>query len=215
MTPIDIAQPGAAAPGTMRADARRNHEAIVSAARELFAEKGMDAQMDEIARRAKVGVGTVYRHFPAKEDLLDGLIARRFDRLAERAAEAVDMASQGEPWEAFRGFIEWSAALQAGDRALSEAMASRSERMHAAAVASGLVPQLELLLDLVKRAGALREDLVVEDIPAMVCSVGSVAVAAAEKPGWRWDRVLAIWLDGVRAPGVTALPPLQPPPAQP
>jgi hypothetical protein len=175
MLPIDIAQPGASGPGTMRADARRNHEAIVSAARELFAEKGM---------------------------------------VAERAAEAVDMASQGEPWEAFRGFIEWSAALQAGDRALSEAMASRSERMHAAAVASGLVPQLELLLDLVKRAGALREDLVVEDIPAMVCSVGSVAVAAAEKPGWRWDRVLAIWLDGVRAPGVTALPPLEPPQAQ-
>jgi AcrR family transcriptional regulator len=215
MMPIDIAQPRAAGMETMRADARRNHEAIVCAARDLFAEKGMDAQMDEIARRANVGVGTVYRHFPAKEDLLDGLIARRFERLAERAAEAVDRASQGEPWEAFRGFIEWSAALQAGDRALSEAMASRSERMHDAAVASGLVGQLELLLDLVKRAGALREDLIVEDIPAMVCSVGSVAVAAAEKPGWRWDRVLAIWLDGVRAPGVTALPPLEPPPAQP
>ena len=87
-------------------------------------------------------------------------------------------------------------------------MATRSERMHAAAVASGLVTQLEALLELAKQAGALREDLVVEDIPAMVCSIGSVAVAAAEKPGWRWDRVLAIWLDGVRAPGVIALPPL-------
>ena len=132
----------------LRADARRNREAIVCAARELFAEKGMDAQMDEIARRAKVGVGTVYRHFPAKEDLLDGLITRRFERLAERAAEAVDTASQGEPWEAFRGFIEWSAGLQAGDRALSEAMATRSERMHDAAVASGLITQLERLLEL-------------------------------------------------------------------
>ena len=89
-------------------------------------------------------------------------------------------------------------------------MASRSERWHAAAEGSGLVMQLERLLDLAKRAGALRKDLVVEDIPAMVCSVGSVAVAAAEKPGWRWDRVLAIWLDGVRAPGATELPPLSP-----
>jgi len=192
----------------LRADARRNREAIVCAARELFAEKGMDAQMDEIARRATVGVGTLYRHFPAKEDLLDGLIARRFERLTERAVEAVDKASQGEAWEAFRGYTEWSAEMQAGDRALSEAMATRSERMHAAAVGSGLVTQLELLLDHAKRAGALREDLIVEDIPAMVCSIGSVAVAAAEKPGWRWDRVLAIWLDGVRAPGVTELPPL-------
>lgn len=211
MTPTAASQPSVAAVGVMRADARRNRDAIVCAARELFAEKGMDAQMDEIARRAKVGVGTLYRHFPAKEDLLDGLIVRRFERLTERAVEAVQRASQGEAWEAFRCYIEWSAEMQAGDRALSEAMATRSERMHEAAVDSGLVTQLELLLDHAKRAGALREDLIVEDIPAMVCSVGSVAVAAAEKPGWRWDRMLAIWLDGVRAPGVTELPPLTSP----
>jgi AcrR family transcriptional regulator len=215
MTPIQTTPPSIAAAGMMRADARRNREAIVCAARELFAERGMDAQMEEIARRAKVGVGTVYRHFPAKEDLLDAVIARRFERLAERAAQAVRAASEGEPWEAFRKFVGWAATMQAGDRALSEAMASRSERMHAAAVGSGLVTQLELLLDLAKEAGALREDLVVEDIPAMVCSVGSVAVAAAEKPGWRWDRMLAIWLDGVRAPGVTELPPLSPAVRQP
>lgn len=208
MTQTETSQPAVATRGMMRADARRNREAIVAAARELFAEQGMDAQMDEIARRAKVGVGTLYRHFPAKEDLLDGLIARRFERLAERAAEAVDRASRGEAWEAFRGFIQWSAEMQAGDRALSEAMATRSERMHDAAVSSGLVTELELLLDHAKRAGALRRDLEVEDIPAIVCSIGSVAVAAAEKPGWRWDRVLAIWLDGVRAPGLTQLPPL-------
>jgi AcrR family transcriptional regulator len=199
MRPIEI---------TLRADARRNRDAIVEAARELFAEQGLDAQMDEIARRAKVGVGTVYRHFPAKEDLLDTLIVRRFQRLTEQAAEAVERAELGQAWEAFRGYIEWSAELQAGDRALSEAMAARSERMSAAATSSGLIEQLELLLDHAKRAGALREDLVVDDIPAIVCSIGSVAVAAFGKPGWRWERVLAIWLDGVRAPGVTRLPSL-------
>ena len=192
----------------LRSDARRNHEAIVIAARDLFAERGTDAQMDQIAQRAGVGVGTLYRHFPAKEDLLDALIARRFERLAEGATEAVARASKGEPWEAFREFVEGAAAMQAADRALSEAMASRSERMAAAAESSGLIVQLERLLRLAKRAGELRKDLVVEDIPAMVCSVSSVAVAAAEKPGWRWDRVLAIWLDGVRAPGTTRLPPL-------
>jgi AcrR family transcriptional regulator len=207
MTSMQTSQPAAVGHATMRADARRNREAIVTAARELFAEKGMDAQMDEIARRAGVGVGTVYRHFPAKEDLLDDLIARRFQRLTERAMEAVERASQGDAWEAFRGFIESAGRMQAGDRALSEAMASRSERMNAAAVSSGLATQVELLLEHAKRAGALREDLVVDDISAIVCSIGSVAVAAAEKPGWRWDRVLAIWLDGVRAPGRTELPP--------
>jgi AcrR family transcriptional regulator len=190
----------------MRADARRNRDAIVAAAYELFAEKGIDAQMDDIARRAAVGVGTLYRHFPAKEDLLDAVIARRFERLAERAAHAVDQASAGEPWEAFRGYIQWSAEMQAGDRALSEAMATRSERMYAAAVGSGLVAQLEQLVGLAQAAGALRPDLVVEDIPALVCSVGAVAAGAVRGPAWRWDRVIAIWLDGVRAPGVSELP---------
>jgi AcrR family transcriptional regulator len=190
----------------MRADARRNRDAIVAAAYELFAEKGIDAQMDDIARRAAVGVGTLYRHFPAKEDLLDAVIARRFERLAERAAHAVDQARAGEPWEAFRGYIQWSAEMQAGDRALSEAMATRSERMYAAAVGSGLVGQLEQLVGLAQAAGDLRPDLVVEDIPALVCSVGAVAAGAVRGPAWRWDRVIAIWLDGVRAPGVSELP---------
>lgn len=198
----------AAEPPQMRADARRNREAVLAAARELFAEHGFEAQMDEIARRAEVGVGTVYRHFPTKEDLLDALIARRFDSLAARAAQAVDEAKDGDPWEAFEGFIHFSAELQTGDRALSEAMANRSERMHAAAVCSGLVEQLEALLRRTKRAGVVRKDLAVEDIPSMVCGVGQVAIASHERPHWRWDRVLAIWLDGVRAPGSSKLPPL-------
>jgi AcrR family transcriptional regulator len=162
--------------------------------------------MDEIARVAGVGVGTLYRHFPAKADLLDAVIARRFERLAERAGQAVEQARSGEAWEAFEGYIEWAAEMQAGDRALSQAMATRSERMYAAAVGSGLVGELEQLVELAKAAGALREDLVVEDIPALVCSIGAVAAAAVQKPGWRWDRVIAIWLDGVRAPGVSKLP---------
>jgi AcrR family transcriptional regulator len=190
----------------MRADARRNREAVLEAARSLFADKGFDTQMDEIARKAKVGVGTVYRHFPTKEDLLDALIARRFEALCERAAQAVEESKTGDPWEAFEGFIHFSAEIQTGDRALSEAMANRSERMHDAAVGSGLVSRLEELLTRTKRAGAVRKDLIVEDIPSMVCGVGSVSIAALEKPMWRWDRVLAIWLDGVRAPGATKLP---------
>jgi AcrR family transcriptional regulator len=192
----------------MRADARRNREAVLKAARFLFAEKGIEAQMDEIARKAKVGVGTVYRHFPTKEDLLDALIAQRFEALCERAAQAVEESESGDPWDAFEGFIHFSAELQTGDRALSEAMANRSERMHDAAVCSGLVEQLEMLLRNTKRAGVVRRDLAVEDIPSMVCGVGQVAIASHEKPMWRWDRVLAIWLDGVRAPAKSKLPPL-------
>ena len=206
MTPPAATRPRTSTEGFMRADARRNRDAIVAAAYELFAEQGTEAQMDEIARRAALGVGTLYRHFPAKEDLLDAVIARRFERLAERAGQAAQQAGDGEPWEAFKGYIEWAAEMQAGDRALSEAMATRSERMHAAAVGSGLVDALEQLVEHAKSAGAVRDDLVVEDIPALVCSIGAVAAAAIQKPGWRWDRVIAIWLDGVRAPGLSELP---------
>jgi AcrR family transcriptional regulator len=206
MTPPAATRPRASTEGLMRADARRNRDAIVAAAYELFAEQGTEAQMDEIARRAALGVGTLYRHFPAKEDLLDAVIARRFERLAERAGQAAQQARDGEPWEAFKGYIEWAAEMQAGDRALSEAMATRSERMHAAAVGSGLVDALEQLVEHARSAGAVRDDLVVEDIPALVCSIGAVAAAAIQKPGWRWDRVIAIWLDGVRAPRLSELP---------
>ena len=69
----------------LRADARRNREAVIAAAKKLFADQGLDAQMPDVAKAAKVGVGTVYRHFPTKEDLIAALAAERFERLAEKA----------------------------------------------------------------------------------------------------------------------------------
>src|SRR5690349_5229578 len=74
----------------LRADARRNRVAIVAAAKRLFADQGLDAQMPDVAKAAKVGVGTVYRHFPTKDDLIAALAAERFERLAEKAREAID-----------------------------------------------------------------------------------------------------------------------------
>ena len=69
----------------LRADARRNREAVIAAAKKLFADQGLDAQMPDVAKAAKVGVGTVYRHFPTKEDLIAALATERFERLAEKA----------------------------------------------------------------------------------------------------------------------------------
>ncbi len=213
MTPTDTptettVPPIPAIPGvrSQRADARRNREAILAAARGLFAEHGYDAQMDDIARAAGVGVGTVYRHFPTKEDLLEALMARRFEKLTVRCAEAVaaaDGGDEGDAWKAFRDFILFSAELQSGDRALSEAMAARSEKMSCCAEDSGLVGQLDLLVTKAKRAGVLRKDFRNEDVPAMVCSIGAVAIASSERPRMRWERVVRIWLDGVRAEAAT------------
>src|SRR5688572_1538603 len=83
---------------TLRSDARRNREAVLVAARERLGQCGLDCQMEDIARTAGVGVGTVYRHFPTKDDLIVALVGDRFARLAERAAEAL---SEDDPWEAF------------------------------------------------------------------------------------------------------------------
>src|SRR5256885_13758717 len=119
---------------TLRADARRNREAVIAAAKELFADQGLDAQMPDVAKAAKVGVGTVYRHFPTKDDLIAALVAERFERLAEKACEGLEA---GGAWEGIRKFIRFSAQIQADDRGLCEVMGARPGLMDAAALEGG------------------------------------------------------------------------------
>jgi AcrR family transcriptional regulator len=186
-----------------RADARRNREAVIRAAKKLFADQGLDAQMPDVAKSAKLGVGTVYRHFPAKEDLIAALAEERFERLAERAREAL---AEPDPWEGFRGFIRFAGEIQAEDRGLCEVMGSRPEVMNAAAVAAGLD---ELSAAMVKRAqdsGQLRADLEWEDVPMLACGVGRIAGIEEGPAAGRWKRLLAIILDGLRPPGTEQLP---------
>src|SRR5215207_11501211 len=110
--PAPSAEQPAAPERAQRADARRNREAVIGAAKKLFAEQGLDAQMPDVAKAAKVGVGTVYRHFPAKEALIAALAEERFERLAEKARESLEA---DDPWEGFRDFIHFSAEIQADD----------------------------------------------------------------------------------------------------
>src|SRR3954470_19877342 len=146
----------------LRADARRNREAVIGAAKKLFADQGLDAQMPDVAKAAKVGVGTVYRHFPTKDDLIAALVAERFERLAQKAREDLEMA---DPWEGICDFVRFSAQIQADDRGLCEVMGSRPEVMDAAARAAGLAELWERLVKRAQRSGELRRDLVWEDIP--------------------------------------------------
>src|ERR687885_158221 len=92
-----------------RADARRNRERVIAAARICMAREGLDAQMEDIARAAGVGVGTVYRHFRTKDELVDALAAERFERLRDLAHEAL---AQDDPWESFAGFMRAAARIQ-------------------------------------------------------------------------------------------------------
>ena len=190
---------------TLRADARRNREAIKKAARAGFAEHGFDCQMEDIARTAGVGVGTVYRHFPNKEALLDALVADRFERMAEEAAKALE---KDDPWEAFCELMRWSAKYQSEDRGLSEVLGSRPLVGEAAAAKSGLVELSGKLIRKAQRAGKMRKDLLVEDIPTMICGLSAVTGSPeSSMPAMNWERFLEVMLDGMRAPGSAKLPP--------
>jgi AcrR family transcriptional regulator len=189
----------------LRADARRNREAVLAAARDRFAKCGLDCQMDDIARTAGVGVGTVYRHFPTKDDLLAALVKDRFGRLAERAEAAL---IEDAPWEAFCDLMRFSAALQVRDRALSEVISSEHQMGQHAAVESGLVELTSQLIGKAQRAGKMRNDAVIEDVPTLICGLGAVAAGAAgNMPEMNWERYVEIMLDGLRAPGHNKLPP--------
>jgi AcrR family transcriptional regulator len=187
----------------LRADARRNHNAIIAAAKKLFADEGLDAQMPDVAKAAKVGVGTVYRHFPTKEDLIAALAAERFERLADKAREGIKAE---DPWEGLCEFIRFSAQIQAEDRGLCEVMGSRPEVMNVAALAVGLDQLCNKLVKGAQRSGKLRKDLEWEDIPMIACGLGRITPAEMGPALGRWPRMVEIVIDGLRAPGSAKLP---------
>jgi AcrR family transcriptional regulator len=202
-SPIEIRSRDAAqAEPTQRADARRNRDRVLAAAREQFATNGLDAQIDDIARGADVGVGTVYRHFPTKEALLEALAADRFTRLAEWAHQALE-APDG--WEGFCDFLRRSAELGANDRLLSEAMAERQAFQGAEHEKDEL---MEVTAELVARAqatGKLRPDIGAQDIAMLMCGLGRATGAGAFDHAMSWERYLEIIIAGLRAPASSAL----------
>jgi AcrR family transcriptional regulator len=187
----------------LRADARRNRAAVIKAARKLFADEGLDAQMPDVAKAAKVGVGTVYRHFPNKDDLIAALAMDRFERLAEKAREGIE---HEDPWQGLCDFIRFAAQIQADDRGLCEVMGSRPEVMDGSARAVGLDKLADSLVKRAQRSGDLRKDLQWQDIPLIACGLGRVTQAEMGPGTGRWPRLVEIILDGLRAPGGSKLP---------
>jgi AcrR family transcriptional regulator len=187
---IDTTQPPTR---PLRADARRNRERIVEAARAVFAEHGADAQIDDIARAAGVGVGTVYRHFPHKEVLLGELITERFRTFADNAERALGVE---DPWEAFAGLLRRNAEFCAGDVGFQQAIARGPVAWELAAPEiARLYKTTTRLIERAQAAGVMRADFVVDDIPMLMSGLSTTMAV----PAYDWRRHLEILLAGVRS----------------
>lgn len=181
----------------LRADAVRNRAKVLEAARAAFAEHGAEAQMEDVARRAGVGVGTVYRHFPTKQALAEALVEARFEHTLAFVRELVD--EDGDPWGALERCFEYCAATQERDRAWAAVlsrmagglMGPREHQMRE------LLALEEQLIARARAAGVVREDLTAEDMPALFCALASVVQAG----GSNWRRYLDLLLDGLRPQG--------------
>jgi AcrR family transcriptional regulator len=177
----------------LRADARRNRERILKAARAVFGDHGIEAQIDDVAKRAKVGVGTVYRHFPTKEALLDALVRERFEEIAGYATEAL---GREDAWEGFCELIWRAAERNAVDRAFCEAVAFGDQS--AVVEETGLERSTQELMDRAKAQGRMREDATTMDVAIMMCGAGSVMRTILVEPDV-WRRYLTLMLDGLRS----------------
>jgi AcrR family transcriptional regulator len=188
----------------LRADARRNRERVLTAAAVVFSEHGRDAQMDDVASRAGVGVGTVYRHFPTKEALMEALAVDRFEKIIAAGKAALELE---DPWEAFVTSVQTGAELLTADRSFTEVVGELQGPMPLPAeVLEDMNQTFGALLRRAQESGDLRADLVLDDISMIMCGIGF----ATRKPHQcvqAWRRHVAIILDGLRASSASgALP---------
>jgi len=175
-----------------RADARRNRECVLAAAREAFAERGESTSLEEIARRAGVGIGTLYRHFPNRQTLLEALYVNEVEEVC-RSAELVDGA---DPWQALNDWFERLIGYLATKRALAhelldylDADAPLFKECRAGLFAAG-----EPLLKRAQDAGVVRADVDFSDVLHMVAGMSKMP---ASEPG-QAEHILRVALDGLR-----------------
>ena len=188
----------------LRRDARENRERILEAARGAFAEHGIDASVEEIACRAGVGVGTLYRRFPTKDALIDAVFEDHLERMAAAAEQALDA---DDAWEGLLEYLAYVVGLQAADRGLSEILGAhlRTEQLIARA-RSRLRPLVQRLIDRAQDAGELRADVVYEDVSVLLWTTGRVVDATREIAPEFWQRYLTLLLDGLHARNASPLP---------
>jgi AcrR family transcriptional regulator len=184
-------------PRRLRADAARNQQRIVAAARELFAQYGLEITLDDVAERAGVGVGTVYRRFSNKKEL----IAEVFEQNMIEFGDAADAAYRHpDPWQGLVQFFEYACTHLAANRGFSEVMLELENDMERfAAIRDRLRPTVAAIIDRARDAGALAPEVEASDFFALIHMVEALAVFSRPVNPDVWQRYMAIVLNGVRS----------------
>lgn len=179
-----------------RADKARNRARILAAASVAFAERGVEAQMDDIAARAGLGVGTLYRHFATKEALMVALLDRKFEQILEVARRGIER-QDGEPFEVLAQVLREGAEVTAADVAAQDALMRVRDVVwpEVSATQSELLAATQVLVDRAQAAGTMRSDVSADDISMIMCGLSATMSAGV----WDWRRHLELALDGLRA----------------
>jgi AcrR family transcriptional regulator len=186
-----------------RADARRNRARLIDTTTILFAERGIDVSVREIAREARVGIATLYRHFPTRDDLVDAVLQVAFDELTAASTRAL---AAEDAWAGLTGLVEETLSLHARNRGLRDAFDTQRGRERAAAMRADIWPVFAELVERAQTQGALRRDFTPQDVWLLFWAADAVIERTAAVAPDVWRRQLAVMLDGIRAPAESPLP---------
>lgn len=189
--PIDSAQVR-----PLRADAERNRLRLIAAAQEVFAERGLNVTLDDISRRAGVGVGTAYRRFANIEELVDAVFDEQVQQMVSVAQDALD---HEDPWEGLVHLLDTTARQFADNRGLGDVLLNRAHgRNRVAAMRERLTPVIAAAIARAQQAGVLREDIDVTDVPLIQLMLDAVIQQGKQSAPDLWTRYLTLILDGLR-----------------
>ncbi len=188
----------------LRVDAERNRQRVVEAAREAFAELGLEVPMEEIAHRAGVGVGTLYRRYPTRGDLVAAAFEPKMTAYAEATREAVE---DPDPWHGFCDLVERIFAMQAGDRGFTTVLTMTFPTAeHFEGDRTRAFHDFTVLVERAQAAGKLREDFVPEDLPMFLMANAGVITATADAAPEAWRRLVGYLVQACAASAAQPLP---------
>ena len=177
-----------------RSDALRNRAKLVTCARELFAKRGVDVSVEEITHHAGVGMGTLYRHFATKDELIDAVLE---DAFAEILALAEAAAAAEDAWEGLATFLERALELRAQNRGIRHLVAAGNHGVRHAEMRRRIRPVIRRLIERAQQQGKLREDFKLDDIAFVFHAIGSV-IESGEGGRNAWRRHLRFVFEGLR-----------------